>query len=423
MPGAGRALLVLLALAGHGEVQANTHEVRLAVSDADFQQYEAAQAEPTGRKEGATEREARMRMAFDPRFATVQVDDGSALRLAEVKIHGETSKSARRRSFEVQLSDPPEARIEVGEIEAEKLFLISMQADEGYISTAIGFKILALAGLAVPKFTYVELFLNGVSQGLYLALERPVDVMRERLDGVYVARRRYFDRLEVKKYEGEGLKISEAEFTRALSDAFQLSRRLRGEELYRAWSRRMDIDGYMTWMGLNALLRNGDFSDELYFYSRSRVTEVGPYYEIFPWDMDDLFKERMHLAPLNWILSGFDADTLLFGFESRLDRTINADRFLYRKFQENLYRELTENVTEVAIDRVIDSTRDEAAPYLEIPAVQANARKDWINRKGLDGDAVLQLLESRRGTLKATRRSFLARIERDARSAPEAPEN
>jgi hypothetical protein len=128
--------------------------------------------------------------------------------------------------------------------------------------------------------------------------------------------------------------------------------------------------------------------------------------------MDDLFKKRMHLAPLNWLLSGFDQSSLLFNFESGLDRKINEDGVLYRRFQDNLRRALTEHVTDEAIDQVIDSIRDEAGPYLEIPAVRANARKDWINRKGLDRSSLLELLETRRHELKAMRREFLTRIER-----------
>jgi hypothetical protein len=198
-----------------------------------------------------------------------------------------------------------------------------------------------------------------------------------------------------------------------LRDALELHDGLGGEDLYSAWSRRIDIDAYMIWLGLNSLLRNGDFSDEIYFYSTSTVADTDPpYYRIFPWDMDDLFKKRMHLAPLNWLLSGFDRESLLFNFESGLDRKINGDGFLYRRFQDNLQRALTEDVTDEAIDQVIDSIRDEVAPYLEIPAVRANARKDWVNRRGFDRGSLLELLETRRQALKAMRRDFLNRIER-----------
>lgn len=414
MRSSGRALLVVLMLAGPGEVRAGTHSIRVTVSPADFERYRAAQEMPLGR-EGANEREARMRVAFDAGSATIQVDAGPALRLEELSTRGQTSESAKRRSFEVRLSEDTQAPIEVGGLRAEKLFLLSLQADEGYVSTPIGFKVLALSGLAVPRFSYAELFLNGVSQGLYLAIERPVDVARAEHDAVYVARRRYFERLDVKKHESRKTARSEAEFTRALADTFELRKRLEGEDLYEAWSKRMDIDAYMTWLGLNSLLRNGDFTDEVYFHASSPVGPDAPYFRILPWDMDDLFKRHMHLAPLNWLLSGFDGDTLLFGFECGLDRTIHRDGALYRKFEENLQRELTERVTDDAIDRVIDSTRDEIAPYLDLPAVRASARRDVANAGGLDKDSVLRLLESRRQALKALRRSFLARIERDLR--------
>ncbi len=407
----GALLVLLLTIAGHGEAEASTHSILVTVSAADFQRYLAAQARSIGWKEGGSERAALAQIVFNAGSATVRVDAGPALPVAELSTHGQTSQSARRRSFELQLAN--DARIEVAGVAAAKLFLLSLQADEGYISTAIGFKILALPGIPVPRFAYVELFLNGISQGLYLAIERPVDAMRSDLNAVYIARRRYFGRLEVKKYEGEKTAISEARFTETLGAALELRDGLSGEELYAAWSRCFDIDAYMVWLGLNSLLRNGDFSDEIYFYSSSTgVDAEQPYYRIFPWDMDDLFKERMHLAPLNWLLSGFDRDSLLFNFESGLDRKINGDAFLYRRFQHDLQRVLTEQVTEEAIDQVIDSIREEAGPYLEIPAVRANARKDWINRRGLDRSSLLELLEARRQALKAMRRELLARIER-----------
>jgi hypothetical protein len=399
MPSAttGALFVFLLSIVGQGVAEASTHRILLTVSDADLQRYGAAQARTIDWKEGGNERAARARkMVFDPRSATVRVDEGPALPVAELSTHGQTSQDARRRNFELQLADDARARLQVAGLSAAKLFLLSMQADEGYISSAIGFKILALPGLPVPRFSYVELVLNGVSQGLYLAIERPVDAMRRDLNAVYIARRRYFGRLDVKKYEGERTGISEARFTETLSDTLELHDGLGGDDLYTAWSRRIDIDAYMIWLGLNSLLRNGDFSDEVYFYSTSTDP---PYYRIFPWDMDDLFKKRMHLAPLNWLLSGFDQSSLLFNFESGLDRKINEDGVLYRRFQDNLRRALTEHVTDEAI-------------YLEIPAVRANARKDWINRKGLDRSSLLELLETRRHELKAMRREFLTRIER-----------
>ena len=58
-----------------------------------------------------------------------------------------------------------------------------------------------------------------------------------------------------------------------------------GEELYKTLNQWIDLDNYMKWLAFNFLVRNGDYTDEVFLYIDPEINK----FKIIPWDYDDLF--------------------------------------------------------------------------------------------------------------------------------------
>ena len=52
----------------------------------------------------------------------------------------------------------------------------------------------------------------------------------------------------------------------------------------------IDLDIYMKWLAFNFFIRNGDYTDEVYFYMDPATGK----YRIIPWDYDDIFASGPH---------------------------------------------------------------------------------------------------------------------------------
>ena len=89
------------------------------------------------------------------------------------------------------------------------------------------------------------------------------------------------------------------------------------------------LDHYFKWLAFNYLIKNGDYTDELFLY----LDEDENRFDIIPWDYDDIFMRQPH--------DGFDKRNqvldhqLLFSGEAYLDVVIDGDKFLYLEFLRN----------------------------------------------------------------------------------------
>jgi spore coat protein H len=142
-----------------------------------------------------------------------------------------------------------------------------------------------------------------------------------------------------------------------------------GEALYKTLSERLDIDFYMKWLAFNFLVRNGDYTDEVYFYFDPGINK----FSIIPWDYDDLFFSAPHEGNVeNRKILG---DKLIFSAEDQLDKKIASDPYFYKIYLIQL-REVLNQLSPEVLKRVFENTYAELYPYY--------SNSEIINMSGYD---------------------------------------
>jgi spore coat protein H len=154
-------------------------------------------------------------------------------------------------------------------------------------------------------------------------------------------------------------KIDKSEVKKYCSYYYQIYRCLNkheGETLYKTISGWLDIDFYMKWLAFNYFVRNGDYTDEVYFYMDPGIHK----FSIIPWDYDDLFLSAPHEGITeNKKLLG---DKLIFSAEDLLDAKIASDTYLHSIYLNQL-REMLNQLSNAVLKRVFENAYAELYPY------------------------------------------------------------
>ena len=205
---------------------------------------------------------------------------------AEAHLRGQGSLNCQRKSFSVTL-DGARRRL-MPDVATDHFFLISMCLDDHYVGQMFGNQLLQTLDLFAPRMRYVKVRIDGVNRGVYLLMEQPDNALRDGgLAISSVIRRRYdIDNQPAEvKYPNDPVLAAEA--AARFESLGDLARYGPVEDLDAALAARVDLDGYTRMLATYALLQNGDFIDEAYFYGS---TEVGSeFYRTIGWDTDDLF--------------------------------------------------------------------------------------------------------------------------------------
>jgi spore coat protein H len=301
-----------------------------------------------------------------------------------------------------------ESEFESESLKGKKFNLISMWQDEGYISSKIGYTFFSKLNLFHTAHQFTELSVNGESQGLYLIVEKPQQVLKKRFKAPFVMRRGYLNRIKV-KYHSSKAPYRQKDYRRAYKSMYRGLSRYSGAELYAFLKQRMNIDNYLMWLAANTFLQNGDYADEVFFYARPGKPI---YFDIMVWDMDDLFKPP-HRSPLNnwWIFHRrLLRRSLLYSMEDRLDRAIAKDSFLYNKFRQKLKFLLNEVATELFIKNLFQTVDRAIAPYLTEQNLSLSKLDD---REGsYTKEYIESLLVQRQAELINNRVKLLNRLDR-----------
>ena len=305
---------------------------------------------------------------------------GAAINFEELETRGQGSIAYSRKNFGIKLESP----IRLGRVEAKKLDLLSMSADAGYISTRLGLLTAEALEIGVPLPTaYFELFLNGKSNGLYLAVEKPKSAMGK---SPYVVRRGYKSRFDHDGAEiSKKLSAAQAQEIKAVADSIYTDIATKsGETLFNSLKSKMDIGAYMRWMAMNSLYTNGDFPDEIFFFVDTEMYKQGKiYFRVTPWDTDDLFK-AMHNVPINPTEAAKpeNARSILYSYEDKLDRSFSpANTYMYEQLKattRTVLAKLTSDVT----DGLLRHIYSEIQEYLTNQNVLTISGKD-SGRKGV----------------------------------------
>ncbi len=311
--------------------------------------------------------------------------------LDKLRTRGESTLNYRRKSFSVHLDEPVqvENREYSGIYHSIQSFkLVSMVHDFTYIENRIAIGLLEKINLWNLFYKYVEVRINSHTQGVYMLIEDPEDYVIDNLRSEYILRRGYYGQIYKYEYEPLVYNITQAEYENTFYKIYSLITAYDSIALFDSLSHIMNLNNYFRKMAVDLLLRNGDLTDEIYFYSTINNGEV--YYNIIPWDYDDIFEAYPHEIGRNWGVGKLFGtrtyqsvddiindvgEKLIFSIEDDLDYKIAKDEYLYSHYLVYL-KEILENLDDYYIETVFLNLKRELKPFYENTEIIDQAKYD-----------------------------------------------
>lgn len=297
--------------------------------------------------------------------APLVATSGLPFQKAEIETRGKGCLFAFRKCFGVEM----DGSMALGQNQFKKFDLISMREDIGYTNLHIGMNIFSELKMFFLKRDYVQLFINNANWGLYTIVDAPNYYFKTELKTPFAGRTKGpLYRFGTRYFDSNQTLFTEKEFLKELKSLTKMAKRnhSRGDQLYRLLKEKMDIDQYLKLIGVQNLLQNGDYSDEVYFYVDPIQYKKGKiYFKVMTWDTDVLFSEP-HSTPYNNILwKKRLSRTLFYSMENKLDRTLAKDAYINLKMAVILKQTLEQELTYKKIKEVMAKTKAQITPYLQ----------------------------------------------------------
>lgn len=344
-------------------------------------------------------------------LANLQFNDRS-YSIKQIKMHGQSALDFRRKSFYINVKDslPFFSPERSDTLYLNKFILSAMSMDFSYMHNKLAHHLLQNVGLWPLYSSFTELYINNRHQGLYLVIEDPRSHLIDHRKATCIIRRGYDHRIaqivDSRGKNSDKLKVYQEEFNEIYKDLT----RYKGKELYDNLSKKLNLEQYFRKIAFDFVLRNGDATDEIYFYTRSTSKEA-IYFEIMPWDYDDIFSELPHEVGRTDDLCGKcfgrrvypDEEQhakaingrLIFSIEDDLDYAILNDDYLYFKYLES-FDQLLKSVGTTEVESVLAQVTIELNPYFQIPEVTIQSGYD---AKETDREKFLRNVDERRNEL------------------------
>jgi len=274
-----------------------------------------------------------------------------SVKVKKMKIRGNSASRVRRKSFNVDTEEfisfdqGPSDNF----AESKDFRLLAMSADLCYIENRIGFGLLQQADLYPLFFKFVEVSLNEETNGVYFMIENPNDYFLDKNNHAFLMRRYYYGQLDSYKYEDNGDGFSEQDYVDAFKQIYIRLENYEGQELFEQLNEVLDVRQYMQTLAFNYLIKNGDYTDEIYLYDEPGDDKIQ--LKALPWDLDDIFAELPHEIGNTWSVGNAFSnryyettqdvidevgEKLIFSIEDDLDYIIAKDPFLYDIYIEEL---------------------------------------------------------------------------------------
>jgi spore coat protein H len=204
-----------------------------------------------------------------------------------------------------------------------------------------------------------HLFNNGTARDyVFKTLKLPV-----------LIRRGYNQKIDKIALGKEQTKNDYKRYKKEFKHLYTLCKQYRGTTLADSLEKHLDLEEYMQWLAFNRLVRNGDYTDEVYFY----FDTVKNKFRIVPWDYDDLFSIHPHEGIEE--RKKTEGGSLIFSSEDLLDKTIIRHIYLYRKYIEEL-NEMCDRLNNECILEKLRNTYCSVLPYYMDKAVLETTRYD-----------------------------------------------
>ena len=347
---------------------------------------------------------------------------GSTYTIDRLEIRGDNTLNFTRKGFGVNMNRKinlinPQEQVER---KYEEFKLLSMVYDYTYIenSTAVG--LFKEVGLWPVCSFFTEVMLNDHTQGLYHFIEDPVEYFIEQKNASFVVRRGYDHVVKAYSINPDSQQNTE-EYINRLDKIYSILPEYSGRQMYDTLSAYIDLEQYFTKLSSDVLVKNGDYSDEIFFYSK--IKDDREVLGVFPWDYDDIFADQPHEIGRDWApgtvfghreyrsMDDIIADVgskLLFSIEDDLDYKIAKDSFLYQEYLKTL-RTVIEKIDIAAIDKVFDYTFDHIGPFYLNDSIIAQSRYD-VDETSYD--LFLTNLEEKRQMIKDRRNWILQELDK-----------
>jgi spore coat protein H len=305
------------------------------------------------------------------------------------EIRGDNTLNFFRKGFGINMGrkliiyDPYEQR----ERKFEEYKLLSLVYDYTYIENSTAAGLLRDAGIWPVYDFFTEVRLNGHTQGLYHFIEDPVEYFIEKENSSIVIRRGYDHVVKAYSVSKTSL-MPEDYYLKRFRRIYSILPDYSGKQMYDTLSYYMDLDQYFTKLSVDLLIKNGDYTDEIFFYAK--VKDNKEVFGIFPWDYDDIFSDQPHEIGNSWApgtvfgsreynsIDDVIADVglkLLYSIEDDLDYKVAKDTFLYQEYLKIL-RMVMEKINDSVIDQVFENTFEQINPFYSIDSIIAQSRYD-----------------------------------------------
>jgi spore coat protein H len=285
--------------------------------------------------------------------------NGDTLYPKEIKTRGQSTLYYRRKSFSFDLKSKALFRHGERTEPLKKFFAISLSMDRNYCNNRLAFEMMETADLFTLFYTFCELRINGQSEGIYMVIERPDDWAIKKKDSPLLIRRGYNHNIDKTVTDKTIERSDTKKYCTYYNLIYKCLYKYKGEELYKTLSKWLDINFYMKWLALNFLVRNGDYTDEVYFYFNPGINK----FSIIPWDYDDLFLSAPHEG--NIANKKILTDKLIFSAEDELDRKIAADPYLHKIYLIQL-EEILDRLSPAVLRKIFEDTYAELYPYYSV---------------------------------------------------------
>lgn len=303
--------------------------------------------------------EEQLNFLYDSRDTTYPLEnpvptlrfDEEEVAVKKMKTRGNSASRVRRKSFNVDTEEPMSfvQSDGMGSTESEDFRLLAMSEDLCYIENRIGFGLLKRADLFPLFFKYVEVLLNESSNGVYFLIENPNDYFLDKNDYAFLMRRFYYGKIDTYKYKNNGDGFVEEDYVNTFLEIYKRIENYTGEELFLQLDEVLDVRQYMQKIAYDYLIKNGDYTDEIYMYDEPGDDKIR--LKVLPWDLDDIFSELPHEIGTDWgngnifgyrkydsVQDVIDdvGEKLLFSIEDDLDYVIAKDPYMYAIYLEEI---------------------------------------------------------------------------------------
>jgi spore coat protein H len=282
--------------------------------------------------------------------------NGDTLETEKISIRGQSSLFFRRKSYSLNLKSNASFHHGQRNKSLKRFYLIGLTMDKYYVRNRMAFEMMEASDLFNLFYSFCELRINGESEGIYMIIERPEDWALKKKDSPVVIRRGYNASVKRIKTGKKTQDVKTADYVRDFRQIYRSLNKHEGEDLYKTLSTWLDMDVYMKWLAFNYFVRNGDYTDEAFFFLDPATNK----FSIIPWDYDDLFSKVPHEGL--GTDRKFIGDKLFFSVEDMLDKKIVSDPYLYKKYLVQ-FEELMEELTPEVITKVFKNTYAELYPY------------------------------------------------------------